>query len=341
MSQISDTAGSKGSESKLRHFNSDEAQFNSPLFILAAPRSFSSVISTMIGQHPQMYGLPEMELFSARTVAEWWRLCARATFPRSHGTLRAVGQLYFGEQTERSIRLARGWLLRRCHWTTGFLFEMLAVKARPRTLVEKSTTSVYRMGALQRAHRMDPDARFIHLVRHPRGQGESVMKFIRERQKLDPLPDGHWLLKLASFPRLEMELCSVSDDVLDPQRGWYTLNSTICEFLKSVPQEQQLTVRGEDLLTNTENGMRSIANWLGLRSDSEAIVEMMHPERSPFACYGPPGARYGNDLLFLEDPRLRPARATIHSLEEPLSWRADNLGFFVQVKELAKQFGYA
>ena len=340
MSQISQTPSPKDSETQPRHFDLGRELVNSPLIILAAPRSFSSVISTMIGQHPQMYGFPELELFGARTVAEWWRLCASATFPRSHGTLRAIAQLYFGEQTERTVKLARGWLLRRCHWTTGFLFEMLALKVYPLKLVEKSTTSVYRMESLQRAYRLFPDARFIHLVRHPRGHGESVMKFIRERQKLNPLPTGHWLLKLASFPGLETECRSVGQDVLDPQRGWYVLNSTICEFLKTVPQAQRLTVQGEDLLTNTEQGMRSIANWLGIRADSDAIVEMMHPERSPFACFGPPGARYGNDLLFLEDPRLRPARARTQSLEEPLSWRADNLGFLAPVKELAKQFGY-
>ena len=38
-----------------------------PLFILAPPRSFTTVTSAMIGQHPEMYGLPETNLF----VAEW------------------------------------------------------------------------------------------------------------------------------------------------------------------------------------------------------------------------------------------------------------------------------
>jgi hypothetical protein len=38
-----------------------------PLFILAPPRSFTSVICGMIGQHPQMYGLPEVNLFAGET----------------------------------------------------------------------------------------------------------------------------------------------------------------------------------------------------------------------------------------------------------------------------------
>src|SRR5438874_389166 len=33
--------------------------FADPVFILALPGSFSSVVCAMLGQHPEMYGLPE------------------------------------------------------------------------------------------------------------------------------------------------------------------------------------------------------------------------------------------------------------------------------------------
>jgi hypothetical protein len=32
------------------------------MLILCPPRSFSSVVSAMIGQHPQLYGFPELNL---------------------------------------------------------------------------------------------------------------------------------------------------------------------------------------------------------------------------------------------------------------------------------------
>ena len=102
-----------------------------PLSILAPPRSFTSVVAAMLGQHPQMYSLPELHLFSFETMAERWARCQHATYPMAHGLLRAVAQLYFGEQTEHTVRLARGWLRRRSHFTTGYLFEMLAAKVHP------------------------------------------------------------------------------------------------------------------------------------------------------------------------------------------------------------------
>ena len=99
-----------------------------PLFVLAPPRSFTSVVGTMLGQHPQMYGLPETHLFGCATMAEWWAACEEQTFPRAHGLLRAVGELFFGGQTEATIRQASGWLRRRSHFTTGMLMETLAAR---------------------------------------------------------------------------------------------------------------------------------------------------------------------------------------------------------------------
>src|SRR5262249_35228766 len=106
-----------------------------PVFVLAPPRSFSSIISTMLGQHPQAYGLPELELFAAETLDEWWDLCSKATFPRAHGTLRAVAQVFFGGQTEETIKLAGGWLRRRGGFTTGHFMEVLSEQVHPRRLV--------------------------------------------------------------------------------------------------------------------------------------------------------------------------------------------------------------
>jgi hypothetical protein len=79
---------------------------------------------------------------------------------------------------------------------------------------------------------------------------------------------------------------------------------------------------------------------LGLRTDATAIDCMKHPERSPYAFLGPPGARYGNDSFFLQNATLRPSRAVAHSLSGPLMWRNDGQGFSPEVKRLAREFGY-
>ena len=310
-----------------------------PLFLLAPPRSFSSVICAMLGQHPQMHGLPETHLFGDETMALWWARAGRAEYPMADGLLRAVAQICFREQTAESIKLAVGWLRRRSGLTSGMILEELAREADPSILIEKSPSTVHTIGSMERVLRFFPQARFIHLVRHPKGYSESVLKYLDELAKLGPVPG--WLTYLAAFPEpsTDWETESQHPDV-DPQRGWYVLNMNIVTFLNSVSHTQWIRVRGEDLLANPDQDLPQIADWMGLRTDDEAIEEMKHPERSPYACFGPPGARIGNDILFLQNPVARLVRVESYSLEGPLEWRHDGKGFLPEVKELARDFGY-
>jgi len=310
------------------------------IFLLAPPRSHSTLACAMFGQHPQMYGLPETHLFSAETVAKWWEMCSHAKFDMADGLFRAVAQLYYGEQTDHTVGAASGWLRRRSHFTTGLVFEALAEKVHPMVLVEKSPTLVTSPGALQRAFTMFPQARFIHVVQHPRGYGESLMRGIRDAERLGPVP--YWMLHLASFPGPSASEDGLPHDVpgLDPQRAWYVLNMNAYEFLKLIPEGQKMLIRGEDLLADSDQTLRRIAGWMGFRTDDDAINEMKHPERSPYARLGPPSARYGGGSFSAESARVGQTQTETLHLDGPLSWRADGQGFLPRVKELARQFGY-
>jgi len=303
----------------------------------------------MLGQHPQMHGLPETHLFSDEVLERWLRRCSQETYRMAHGLLRAVAQLCFGEQSEDSVKLAAGWLKRRSSFTSGMIMEELARRAVPAILVDKSPSLVYSLDAMQRVYRFFPAARFIHLTRHPRGHGDSVLKYLRMLTKpeyrpregsaeVDAVPE--WVRTLAAFPFPSAAQDAVPELSEDPQCGWYVLNSNIVTFLKSIPPHQCTVVHGEDLLGEPDRGLRQVAAWLGLRTDPEAVEEMKHPERSPYARFGPPGARLGNDILFLENPCLHQVRGHSHTLEGPLSWRGDGAGFLPEVKELAQALGY-
>jgi Sulfotransferase family len=310
-----------------------------PILILAPPCTFSWIVCAILGQHPHLYGLPELHLFSAETVGAWLEQCSRESYDMDHGLVRAVAEICFGEQNDQTIVRARGWLRRRAHFTTGFLLEVLTERLYPLIPVEKSPSIVFQPEFMRRAFEMFPNARFIHLVSHPATYSESVMAAIRELSLRQPLAPSHWLLQLASFPRREPG-CLPEAPALDPQVSWYTLNRAILAFLEIVPADQKQTVRGEELLAGSEEPLFQIAAWLGLSTDAEALAKMRHPERSPFATYGPAAARFGNDMFLLEGPMLRPAWTVPRGLNEPTSWREDGQGLFAEVKELAAQFGY-
>jgi len=316
------------------------ASLTGPLFVLAPPRTHAGVVCAMLGQHPQTYGLPETHLFAAPTMAGWWAACEKSTFRMADGLLRAVAQIFVGQQTIDSIKAAEGWLRRRTQFSTGLVYEALVEAVSPMLPVESSSTTVSRPAVLQRLLRMFPSARFIHLTQHPRGFGEFLMNSIRESSKQGPVP--YWMLNLASFPGRAASEDGTPHKAagFDPQRAWYVLNTNICEFLEAVPEQQKTLVRVEDLFAEPVPTLEHLADWLQLSTDDEAIDAMQHPERSPFACFGPPNARYGNEGAFLQNPTLHEALGDVHSLEGPLSWTQGDREFLPRVKQLARRFGY-
>jgi len=308
-----------------------------PLFVFALPRSFTSLVGAMLGQHPQMFGLPETHLLCERTVADWMHRATHAPWPMSHGLVRAIAQMHFGAQDDRTVRWASDWVRSRATLDTEQMFKLIADRLFPLRVVDKSPSTIDSVETMQRALAWFPDAFFLHLVRHPRGYAESIIRLAERKRQ--PIPQGHWLLQIASARGSDVEGGSAEERVrLDPQHGWLERNAMIRDFMASIPTDRHMTLRGEDLLLSPDTTLRRVADWLGVRTDEEAIDQMKHPERSPFAFLGPPRARYGNDGNFLEDPALRPERARVNGRKDFRSVEGEV--FSPGVKELAEEFGY-
>lgn len=299
-----------------------------PVFILSPPCTFSWVVCAIVGQHPQMYALPELHLFTTDTVAEWWDLCSRETFEMDHGLVRAVAELFFGGQTEGAVSRARGWLRRRSHYTTALLLETIAERLDPLVAVEKSPSTAHSGATLGRVRTMFPNARYVHLVSHPRLYCEAVLDALGESTRRTELPPAHWLAQLAPGPEQ------------DPQLGWLTANRAIAEFLERVPADRQRVIRGEEIVGEGTSGLIGLAAWLGLRTDLEAIEEMRHPERSAYMAPGPPSAMFGNDRFLRPGPLVRSEWSRPRSVDGPLAWRSDGRGFLPEIKRLARALGY-
>ena len=311
-----------------------------PVFILSPPLSFSSHFAATLGRHPQLYAIPETHLFIAETLHEWWDTCAKTSFNMSHGLARSVAELFYGEQNETTVQLARAWVRRRLPFTTGYILELLAERIYPRALVEKSPSMIFHPESMQRVARMFPLARFIHLVEHPRRHGEAVVAAIKDVVAHHPNRVPQWLRQLACFSAAHMDESSQEHPELDPQQAWFALNKNICEFLEALQETQKLRVRAEDILHGPDAALASIAEWLAIESDAEAIDAMKHPERSPYARFGPEEARYGDDAAFLRSPSLPEPPVEPDDLTSPFSWRDDGEGFSPEVRALARAFGY-
>lgn len=298
-----------------------------PLFLLAPPRSYTSLINAMIGQHPQTFGLPELNLFNVKKVKDLWHRVSReigGDSNRRHGLLRAVAEIYAGEQTSATITMAQHWAAAREDQTTGEVFLELVAKIDPLIPVEKSPAYTVSMQRLTRIYETFPDARIIHLVRHPIPQGRSVMN----------LNEGIFAYFVNAFDFEDNRA------IVDPQIAWHDININILNFLDMVPKDQQIRIMGEEFMEHPQKHLAIICRWLGIRDDDDAIEAMMHPERSPFACFGPISALFGNDPNFLRGPAFRQHTPKIPSLDGTLPWRDDGKGLRPEVIDLAQEFGY-
>jgi len=289
-----------------------------PLIILCPMRSFSSVVCAMIGQHPELYGLPEVNLFIADTVAELLQI-HRPRPHGSHGLLRALAQLQEQAQTDATVAKAQAWLEQHRDWTTKQLFDHLLKLVDPWIAVDKSPRTVLKREYLERAYAMYPNAYYLHLTRHPRSTAKSLLANLRRNAEWGGTFDA---------------------ERIDPERIWLRAYQNIIEFTDGLPLGQAMRLKGEDLLSEPEVYLPQIAEWLDVSTSAEAIEAMLHPERSSYACYGPEQAKYGNDPEFLEKPGLRRGRVREPSLAGPLDWAAER-EFSQQTLKLAKQIGYA
>ncbi len=299
--------------------------FKSPVFFLASPRSYTSLICAMLGQHPETYGFPELNLLVKDTLTEMVRYYQGKSQFQMHGLLRTVSQLYAGEQTRYSIEMAQRWINRRMRCSTAEVYIELCEKIYPLRGVDKSPAYSAAPSHLHRILQTFPNGYFIHLVRHPRAQGNSVMKAGNE---------GRFAKMTKAYDY------SVDPPVIDPQFKWLQVQKRIIKFCKTVPEEQKLLIRGEELLSDPQVNFGKIAHWLGIEWDNDAFEAVTHPQNSPFASLGPVGAPLGNDGNFLRSTGYKPRPIPSSSLDGSLPWRADGKGFIPEVIQLAHEFGY-
>jgi hypothetical protein len=287
----------------------------------------------MIGQHPQMYGLPEVNLFAGEDYEDLGRVYRLRPGFR-HGLLRAVAELGLGDQTEENINVAKAWLEEHKNISTADIYCDLADWSRPSRLVDKSPIYVYSLESLQRIKAAFPEAYYIHLTRHPQATCESVYK-LREVVKdgMDKLQVGDRVRKMAQGRNDKLA------QVTDPDSLWLKPHMRIIEFLDDIPGERKKQIKGEDFLSDPDDHLYQIVDWLEISDDKDDIESMKHPEQSPYAGYGPLNARFGNDPGFLKDPELREYKPRDYSLEGDIEGNPGAV-FSEDLMQCAMFFGY-
>lgn len=299
-----------------------DALWFAPLFVLAPARTHSTVVTSMIGMHPQLHAFPEVALFRRATITELlvdppqWR--GPASKLRVAGLLRALALANDGSESEATIASATAWLEARSSWRGEDVYDHLLARVAPRVGVQKSPEDSSREEYLVRLAAAYPRARFLHLVRHP---VTSVASMYRVWKDLD-----YWNITPEVFHNFCVGV-------------WYHQHLRIDRLVSSLPPDRGFRVRSEDVLNASRETLPGICRWLGVDSSSEAIEAMCHPEAGPHARPGPPGALGGGDFAFMRDPVPHPIELP-PSLDVPAEWAVDPWLLTATI-ELAYRLGYS
>ena len=247
--------------------------------VLAPPRSCSSLITAMLGQHPALYATAELECFTADTIAGCLAFAQRVPVVTTHGLLRSVAQLLFGEQSNTSVTLALQWLQARQDWSGTELVRWVEAQIAPMRLLEKSPIHVLRRESLQRLVVVAKNEPVLHLTRHPVTAMDSLMAAYRR--------GGRTLTPSEAL------------------RVWVVGHLNILRWLETRSNHDALLVRSEDLIFDPEGQLSLVCNHLGVSTGPKEIAVMMQPEKGPYAFIGPSTARTGNDPNWMAEPALR------------------------------------
>jgi hypothetical protein len=296
-------------------------QVRDPVFLLAPARSYSTVSLAMLAGHPQLYGFPEMLLFTAPTVGEILSGAGRRSNADwvnfgNTGISRAVAQILEGSQSAAAVERAVDWLQAHSDWESVALMNHLLRLVHPKTGLETSPDTVHSERALKACLGAYPRSTYLHLTRHPVGTVQSMRK--------------HWA---RFFPpemsrQMRNTVCLMS---------WYTCHLRIVKALLDLPGDQWMRVRAEDLLREPRIWLPRVLDRLSLSHDNITIEQMMQTDKWRFAQYNP-GAAGGGDYSFLRHPALRPVPPPPTELDSP-SWDiTDELRRRITV--LARYLGY-
>lgn len=294
-----------------------------PILILCSPRSCSTVVCAMLGQHPQLYGFPELNLFVADTVDDLLQLAS--SWPERGnsyltGLLRSIAELEFAGQSERTLRLARDWLSSRGSWSTKQTFDFLTGRVAPRIGIDKSPRTCLAVRNLERALTCYPRARLIHLTRHPLSTLRSMQaNHLRSSSTLSSSPESVLLFEYYA------EL-------------WTRAQRLILSVVQQAGPLQAYHVRAEDLIAESNGAWPAMLDWLGIDSSPVVVQALRRPELSPYARPAPLGMEGDGDNGFMQAPVLRPL-SVMYTTSIPVQ-RVLKERLIIELLELSELLGY-
>jgi hypothetical protein len=218
------------------------------IFVLAPPRSGTTLLRVMLAGHERLFGPPELELLSFSTLQERKTFFAGRGSFRLEGTIRALMEIE-GCDAEQAKQLMAEYEDQ--GMATQQFYRLLQERIGGRILVDKTPNYAFDRQVLGRAEVEFDGALYLHLLRHPYGMIHSF-----EESKM-----AQWLFQYKH---------RFSDRELG-EMLWLISHRNIVDFLEGVPEKRQHRVRFEDLVHRPEATGRELCDFLGLEFDPDIV----------------------------------------------------------------------
>lgn len=279
-----------------------------PLFILSPPRSFSSLISSIIGQHPEMHAFPELQVFGMENLLDMMiRNQESLNRLASPGSIRSLAEVHEQQQTNESCARAWLWIQKHAYMSPVEFFDYLRKQIDPLIAVEKTPINTLKVSRLRDIIAAYPNAKFLHLTRSVIGNHKSLKEYLAEKDKFA-------IARSSSKPLTKILARQY------PASIWYLSHRNILTVRPIIKTGNYLRIKGEDLLNSPFTILRNFCQWMGIDSSLSCIEAMLRPHESPYACIGPRIAHGGNDAKFMRQPvlRLKPSKTDkVKSFRQP------------------------
>ncbi|HVQ39886.1 MAG TPA: amino acid adenylation domain-containing protein, partial [Pyrinomonadaceae bacterium] len=222
------------------------------MFVLAPPRSGTTLLRVMLGGHSDLFAPPELELLNYNTLQQRRDDFSGANSFWLEGTMRALMEIKDCDAVEAKRMMEE---FEAQHLTTKEFYGVLQESLGDKLLVDKTPSYALDPEVLQRAESDFEDIHYIHLCRHPLGM---INSFAEAR-----LGQIFFRYEHSFTPRELAELI------------WVISQENILAFLAGVPEQRQHRVWFEELVSDPERIIRGVCEFAGI----EYQPEMTEPYR--------------------------------------------------------------
>jgi len=241
-------------EKSIPHFVREQpttvaAERNPPaIFVLAPPRSGTTLLRVMLAGHPQLFAASELQLLLFESMRQRNEAFEGKYKLWLEGLIRAVMEIR-GCSGDEAWKLIAEFEAKDA--PTKACYREIQDWIAPRILVDKSPSYARDMAVMAKAERDFDAPLYIHLSRHPHGMIHSFCSY-----------------------HFEQVIFLRSPGFRGQQLGeliWQVSHRNILQFLDGIPAERQFSLRFEDLVGEPETAMRNLSGHFGLAYNERLV----------------------------------------------------------------------